>query len=366
MLDDSDLKDSGAGLGTKLALTRLALAWERLWPIIWTPVAVTVIFLSLALLAFASMFSLLVWRAIRQIAWPSNLSARRRIETASGLDHRPLTAIDDTLVSGKDTPDSEELWQQHQQRMEVAAQSLKVSIPEPGLARKDPFAFRAALTLLLIIAGAAGWSDPTDRFTRAVTPTIEDISKPTQLALDIWITPPEYTGQPPLFPPRTPATGNMDSTAAPTPSPGILKVPAGSVLIAQIQGAPNAEAMLITAVKETPFEKVGSAYSKIIYKIGADGEHVITTGDDVLARLNIKVIPDNPPEIAFSHNPAATLQATLRLSYKAKDDYRVKQAHIEIRRVYERGTLTGLAVDKIDLPLPALSAKQINETTLLT
>ena len=124
--------------------------------------------------------------------------------------------------------------------------------------------------------------------------------------------------------------------------------------------------MLITAVKETPFEKVDSAYSKIIYKIGADGEHVITTGDDVLARLNIKVIPDNPPEIAFSDNPAATLQATLRLSYKAKDDYRVKQAHIEIRRVYERGTLTGLAVDKIDLPLPALSAKQINETTLLT
>ena len=50
MLDDSDLKDSGAGLGTKLALARLALAWERLWPIIWTPVAVTVIFLSLALL----------------------------------------------------------------------------------------------------------------------------------------------------------------------------------------------------------------------------------------------------------------------------------------------------------------------------
>jgi uncharacterized protein (TIGR02302 family) len=377
----SDHNEYGANLGAKLALARLALAWERLWPIVWPPAAVIAIFLSLALLdvfpalngwlhgfvliAFVGVFGLLVWRAIRQFVWPENLAARRRIETASGLDHRPLTAINDTLASGKDTPVSAELWQQHQQRMAGAAQSLKVGIPEPGLAKKDPLAFRAAIVLLLVIAVTAGWSDPTDRFTRAVIPTIGEISKPTQLALDLWITPPEYTGQPPLFPLRTPTTGNTESTAPSTPGPGILKIPAGSVLTAQIQGTRNAEATLITADKKTPFEKVDSAYSKIVYKIGADGEHVIATGDDELARLNIKVIPDNPPEIAFSEKPAATPQATLRLSYKAKDDYGVKQAHIEIRRVYERGTVTGLAVHKLDLPLPALSAKQVNETTFL-
>lgn len=377
----SDLKESGNGLGVKLAVARLALAWEQLWPTIWTPVAVIALFLSLALLdvfpslngwlhglsliAFGGVFGLLVWRAIRQFAWPENLAARRRIETASGLDHRPLTAINDTLASGNDTPVSADLWQQHQQRMAVAAQSLKVGIPEPGLARKDPLAFRAALALLLVIAVTVGWSDPADRFTRAVIPTIGDISKPTQLAFDLWITPPEYTGQPPLFPLRTPTTSKTENAAATTPSPGILKVPAGSVLTAQIQGARNAETTLIAADKKMPFEKVDSAYSKIIFKIGADGEHLIATGEDELARLNIQVTPDNPPEIEFSEKPAVTPQATLRLSYKAKDDYGVKQAHIEIRRVYERGTVTGLAVHKVVLPLPALSAKQINETTFL-
>jgi len=377
----NDLKESGAGLGAKLALARLALAWERLWPIIWPPVAVATIFLSLALLdvfpslngwlhglsliAFAGVFSFLLWQAIRQFAWPENLAARRRIETASGLDHRPLTAINDTLASGKDTPASAELWQQHQQHMALAVQSLKVGIPEPGLARKDPLAFRAALALLLVIAVTAGWSDPADRFTRAVNPTIGDISKPTRLALDLWITPPEYTGQPPLFPLRTPTTSNTENTTAKTPGQYIIKVPAGSVLTAQIQGTRNTQATLITADNNTPFEKVDSAYSKIVHKIGADGEHVVATGDDELARLNIKIIPDNPPEITFSDQPAATPQATLRLSYKAKDDYGVKQAHIEIRRVYEQGTVTGLAVHKADLPLPALSAKQVNETTFL-
>ena len=92
----NDLKESGAGLGAKLVLARLALAWERLWPIIWPPVAVATIFLSLALLdvfpslngwlhglsliAFAGVFSFLLWQAIRQFAWPENLAARRRIE----------------------------------------------------------------------------------------------------------------------------------------------------------------------------------------------------------------------------------------------------------------------------------------------
>jgi len=377
----SERNESGTSLGAKLVLARLVLAWERLWPIIWPPVALVSAFCSLALLdvfpalnswlhglallAFAGTFCFLIWRAIRQFAWPENLAARRRVETASGLDHRPLTAIKDTLASGKDTPASAELWQQHQQRMAITAQSLKVGMPEPGLARKDPLAFRAALALLLVIAVTVGWSDPANRFARAVIPTIGDISKPIKLALDLWITPPEYTGQPPVFPLRTPTDSNTQNTDAPTAAQDILKVPAGSVLTAQIQGARNAEVTLITAAGKTPFEKVDSAYSKIVYKLGADGEHVVATGDEELTRLNIKVIPDNPPEIAFSDKPASTPQATLRLSYKAKDDYGVKQAHIEIRRVYERGAVTGLAVHKVDLPLPALSAKQVNETTFL-
>ncbi|NKB19398.1 MAG: TIGR02302 family protein [Alphaproteobacteria bacterium] len=377
----SEPKESGTRFGAKLTLARLALAWERLWPITWPPVAVAAVFCSLALLdvfpaingwvhglaliAFAGVFVFLLWRAFQQFSWPQNMAARRRVETASGLDHRPLTAIKDTLVSGKDTPDSADLWQLHQKRMAVAAQSLRVGMPEPGLARKDPLALRAALALLLVIAITAGWSDPADRLARAVVPTIGDISKPTQLALDLWITPPEYTGKPPLFPLRSPATNNAENVPATVSSQEILEVPAGSVLTAQIQGARDTNPRLITVNKQTPFKKVDSAYSRIVYKISADGEHIVASGDDELARMNIKVIPDSPPEITFSDKPAPTPQATLRLSYKATDDYGVKQARLEIRRVYERGAVTGLAVHKIDLPLPALSAKRVNETTFL-
>ncbi len=377
----SEPKDTGTRLGIKITLARLALAWERLWPIVWPPVAIVSIFCSLALLDvfpsinswvhgllllfFVGTFGFLIWRAIRQFSWPQNIAARRRVETASGLDHRPLTAINDTLVSGKETADSNALWQLHQQRMAIAAQSLRVGMPEPGLAKKDPLAVRAALVLLLIIALTAGWSDPADRFARAVVPAIGEISKPTRVALDLWITPPEYTGKPPVFPLRTSSSGDGKESTAASPTQQILEVPAGSVLTAQIQGARNTNPTLITAAKQTPFEKVDSAYSRLVYKLKKDGEHVVATGDDELARLNIKVIPDSPPEISFTDKPAATPQATLRLSFKAQDDYGVKKAYIQIRRVYERGKVKGLAVHKVDLPLPALSSKQVNETTFL-
>ena len=377
----SEPKDTATRLGTKLTLARLALAWERLWPIVWPPVAIVSIFCSLALLDvfpslngwvhglllifFAGFFCFLTWRAIRQFSWPQNRAARRRVEIASGLDHRPLTAINDTLASGKDTADSNALWLLHQQRMAIEAQSLRVGMPEPGLARKDPLALRAALVLLLVIAITAGWSDPADRFARAVVPTVGDISKPTQVALDLWITPPEYTGKPPVFPLRTSPNSDGKAPAAAPAGQQVLKIPAGSVLTAQIQGARNTNPTLITAAKQIPFEKVDSAYSRLVHKLKKDGEHIVATGDDELARLNIKVIPDSPPDISFTDKPAATPQATLRLSFKAQDDYGVKKAYIQIRRVYERGKVNGLAVHKVDLPLPALSSKQVNETTFL-
>jgi len=384
-MDDMKQNESnatGVKLGTKLTLARLALVWEHLWPAIWPLAAVITFFCSLALLdvlpaingwlhaiillIFIGCSGYFLIRAFRQFHWPANLAARRRVETASGLDHRPLTAINDTLVSGNNAADSTALWKLHQQRMAVASKSLRVGIPEPDLAKRDPLALRAALALLLVIAVTAGWSDPINRFAKAVTPAIGEIVNPKQLALDLWITPPEYTGKAPLFPLRNPDAKKVE-TESETPAAGqTVRVPTGSILTAQIQGQRNTHPKLITAKTEIPFEKVDSAYSKLTYKIVRPGEHVLVADDKEVARLDIKVIPDNPPEIAFAdEKPAATPQATLRLSFKASDDYGVKQAHLEIRRVYERGTVTGLAVHKVDLPLPALSAKSVNETTFL-
>src|SRR5665213_2459975 len=98
-------------LERRLALAWAALAWERLWPGLWPAMGVVGVFLALALfdlpsrlpaplhLAFlAAAASLLGWalyRFFQHFHLPDRNAARRRIETASGLAHRPLATLED-------------------------------------------------------------------------------------------------------------------------------------------------------------------------------------------------------------------------------------------------------------------------------
>jgi len=110
-------------LATRLRLARAALSWERAWPNAWPALCV------LGLLAVAALFDVLpllggpahagilalfalafagavVWglRAAGIGAWPDRIMARRRIEQASGLAHRPLEALGDRPSGPLDGP----------------------------------------------------------------------------------------------------------------------------------------------------------------------------------------------------------------------------------------------------------------------
>ena len=159
--DDSAPLGRPPKLGRKLFLARSALAWEYLWPALWPAVGIAGLFLALALFdffaqmpgwlhvillaVFAIFFVRALVQAIRQFDWPDPHDGRRRLERASGLDHRPLTAVNDSQATGTDDQSSAELWRAHQARMEALSQNLRTGIPEPGLARRDPWALRLAL-----------------------------------------------------------------------------------------------------------------------------------------------------------------------------------------------------------------------------
>src|SRR5690606_13775530 len=98
-------------------------------------------------------------------------------------------------------PQAGALWRLHQRRMAETIRRLRVGWPSPGLARRDPWSIRGALLILLVVAGAMGWTDAGERLARAVAPQFAVAPKPA-VALDLWITPPAYTGLAPLFPIR--------------------------------------------------------------------------------------------------------------------------------------------------------------------
>ncbi|HEY1504606.1 MAG TPA: TIGR02302 family protein, partial [Stellaceae bacterium] len=322
-----------ARLRRRLDLATVALAWERLWPAMWPSVIVVGVFLTLALFDIPTrlpasghwlllaislvVLTLAVLDGMRRFSWPSRDDARRRLELASRLSHRPLTAIEDKLAGGGDDPAAAALWRAHQERMAAAAQQLKVGAPEAGLLRRDPFALRVALALLLLIAAIDAGDDWAGRLVRAFTPESAHSVAP-QISLDIWVTPPDYTGLPPQF---LPASGKQ-----------LIYVPIGSALLAQVHGGRNPPHLKVDAAA-SDFSKLDEKDFKGTATLTA-GKHLAVEQDGrTLGAWNIAVVPDHPPAIAFAKPPSHTDRMALRLDYKANDDYGVESAGAVIRRL---------------------------------
>ncbi len=82
------------------------------------------------------------------------------------------------------------------QRLGQLISRLKPSWPAPRTDRKDPYAIRSALLLAVVAAllatGGNGWNHLRAAFSPASS------SAPALLRLDAWVTPPIYTGLPPI------------------------------------------------------------------------------------------------------------------------------------------------------------------------
>src|SRR5436305_12646101 len=105
MTDRSSLS-GGRRFTMRLRLAGLALLWERIWPPCWPALAALGTFLVLGLfdllpglpallhaailIGFGAAFAIGVAAAFGRIVIPDAFTARRRIEQASELRHRPL------------------------------------------------------------------------------------------------------------------------------------------------------------------------------------------------------------------------------------------------------------------------------------
>ena len=119
-------------------------------------------------------------------------------------------------------PQATQLWDAHQLRMRALVRRLRVGTPAAGLAARDPWGLRAVLALLLLIGAVDAGDDWRDRLIRAVTPGVTGGTSAIAASLDIWVTPPEYTGLPPQF--LRPENRQT------------IAVPIGSTLLAQVHG----------------------------------------------------------------------------------------------------------------------------------
>jgi uncharacterized protein (TIGR02302 family) len=355
--DGSSARDDR--LSMRLRLARGALLWERVWPACWPALAGFGAFLVLGLfdllpllpstlhlaLLFGFGASIVVSVAIitRRIVLPDRIAARRRIERASGLEHRPLQALADRPSTALD-PQAARLWQAHLRRMEAATRRLRVGLPAAGLARIDPLGLRALLAMLLVIGAIDAGVDWRERLVRALSPPFPGGSPAVVASLDLWVTPPEYTGLAPLF---------LQAKTIET-----IRIPTGSTLLAQVHGG-NAIPRLAIDDEGRDFEAVDKQNFRMAATLTKGRQIQVSQASTALAAWPIEIIPDNPPKIAFAKPPAATPRAALRIDYQASDDYGIEGIRVVIRR--DGGKPNEML--EFEAPLPTLHPKEAQATS---
>lgn len=346
------------------ALAALALLWERIWPAVWPAVGVIGMFIGLALLdilpalpgwlhiamlaGFAFALVRAVLHAIAMVRMPTSEDARRRLETASGLQHRPLSLVDDTLFVGQGDVQSEALWRVHRRRTLAALRRLRISIPSPALARRDPKALRVAVALGLVVGIAAAGAEWPKRVARAVTPSLSAGASVLPPTLEVWVTPPDYTGAAPIY---------LDATVPPETE---FDVPGGSTVMAQVHGGGGqprielaTEAYPLTAVDATTWQV------EVPLEVTRAGvrELALMQGNERLGQWNLMIRPDRSPTIEFASDPTVTPRLSLQLEYDAEDDYGLESVFARVMRPREAATERDTPIE-LTLTLPGRGLAQ--------
>ncbi|MGH7116182.1 MAG: TIGR02302 family protein, partial [Stellaceae bacterium] len=221
---------------------------------------------------------------------------------------------------------------------------------------QDPCGLRAALAILLLLGVVDAGGDWRDRLLRAVTPDLEGGAPALAASLDIWVTPPEYTGLPPQF--LRPDNRHT------------IRIPIGSKLLAQVHGAGSAPRLAIDGAGRD-FETIDKEDFRAQALLKTGKRIAVWQDGDALGSWRVEIIPDHPPSVAFARPPEATVRQALRIDYRAGDDYGVEKVIAVIRRQTANAGAKpdakpgGRRAEKItlDLPLPGLHLKQAKATS---
>lgn len=369
------MKPSRHRLAVLLVLARLALVWEQMWPRLWPAAAIAATFLGIAwldvlprlpawlhaavLVATAISLAAVILSAIRRYRPVAPASARRRIEADSALADRPLAAIEDQLAAGRADPLAEALWQRHRAQMLDRLGNIRIGWPRPDMARVEPFGLRAAALLVLAVGLAAARHEPAERLARALDPGLGFAAAPDPVT-EVWISPPPYTRVAPAF--------LRSGTEAGKVSGGTVTVPVGSDLRVRVTGVRNAP-VLRMGEDDVALAPLAAANAPTVGSFVGEGEVrrgerlAILAGRRTLAEWPMRLIPDQPPEVALTEPPMEEGNGLFRLLTAASDDYGIKEMFAIIRRADDGAAAAetpGPAGEiRLDLPVNGANARQI-------
>ena len=326
-------------LSRAIQRARGSLLWEGLWPGVAGLLTVGGLFLAFSWAGFWLMlppvgravalviFAALAIYAALPLVWlrvPTESDGLRRLDRSSGEVHRPASTIADRMAIGQHDPLTQALWRAHIERALTAAQKLKAGWPRPNVSLRDPAAIRALAVILVVATFFAASGERTKRVLAAFD--WQGVVAPANFRVDAWVTPPAYTGRPPVMLPGL----RPGETAQGAAQPAAFTVPAGSQLIVRSTGNVNVDVAHKGGLEEAPADAqspalpAGSSEHKLVIK--GDGTATVrgVVGQDL--HWQFTAIPDRAPNIELTKDPERQARGALRLDYKMDDDYGVVEA----------------------------------------
>ncbi len=314
-----------------LQRAKYAIAWERGWPHLARLLSVVGLFLVVSwaglwlvlpsigraiglglfgLLALAALFPLLRFR------WPRRDEALSRLDRGAGIRHRPATALTDTLAT--QDPVALALWQAQRERTLASIKRIRAGLPSPRLPIHDPWALRALIVVLMVATYVAAGDERSLRTAAAFD--WNGVLAPANVRVDAWVTPPRYTGRPPII-----LSAANKEAAGPGAGAAPLPVPAGSTLIVRSSGGTLDVATAGSVTEAVPSEQAPKGTNERHFTISGDGTvHVRAPSGQ--PQWKFSAIADRAPSIALAKDPERQARGSLQMSYKIEDDYGVTEA----------------------------------------
>jgi uncharacterized protein (TIGR02302 family) len=316
-------------LAESLRRAKFAIAWERSWPHLARLLTVGGLFLvvswaglwlalpSLARVAGLCLFAALALAALfplLKFRWPSREAALSRLDRGTGIRHRPATALTDTLAT--QDPVALALWQAQRERTLASIKRIRAGLPSPRLTIHDPWALRALVAVMMVATFVAAGEERAARVVAAFD--WQGVLSPANVRVDAWVTPPVYTGRPPVIL----SAANKDAAA---PDAGPLPVPAGSTLIVRSSGGSLDVVVGGGLTEAAPAEQAPKGTNEKHFTIAADGTaHVRAPSGQ--PQWKFSAVADRAPTIALVKDPERQARGSLQMSYKLEDDYGITEA----------------------------------------
>jgi len=290
---------------------------------------------SLSAIAALGLIGWLGWRAYKEWQAPTEEEARARLAVDSKLEPGSFDALRDRPA--RYDAFAMALWARERERAIERAEHVRAGPPRARLDDFDRYKLRYVLLIALLAALVFAGALAPDRLARAFLPDPGPLLGDTEMAVEAWVTPAEYTNAPPI------SLSDVIGERVPTP--------------------PSVEAMVrVTGPVGAPrlvYDGQGGRRS-VLFTRAADGAWEARLAISGAGRLRIvrfhtrafwriAPAPDAAPTAAFNAPIEMLPEEHARLGWRASDDFGVQRLALRVRPLNPPQGL--LQADPVDTPI---------------